>query len=238
MLPVRTGVGKATLGSGPFDRLDNCAPRCLSSLGLGPCPDTPNATKTVAFTVAVVALSAKMAKADGVVSQAEAEAFQAIFHADADEMRNVKRIFDLAKQDVAGFESYAEQIANLLESEPQLMRDVFEGLFNIAASDGVLHQNEEAYLQAVAEIFGIGSDEYRAIRARFVDDPDDAYTVLGLKRSNSDAEVRAQYRRLVRENHPDALMARGVPKEFVDMADRKLAAINAAYEEIERERGL
>ena len=136
----------------------------MCSLGLGPCPDTPNATKTVAFTVAVVALSAKMAKADGVVSQAEAEAFQAIFHADADEMRNVQRIFDLAKQDVAGFESYAEQIANLLESEPQLMRDVFEGLFNIAASDGVLHQNEEAYLQAVAEIFGIGSDEYRAIR--------------------------------------------------------------------------
>jgi DnaJ like chaperone protein len=201
--------------------------RVMCSLGLGPCPDMPNATKTVAFTVAVVALSAKMAKADGVVSQAE-----------ADEMRNVQRIFDLAKQDVAGFESYAEQIANLLESEPQLMRDVFEGLFNIAASDGVLHQNEEAYLQAVAEIFGIGSDEYRAIRARFVDDPDDAYTVLGLKRSNSDAEVRAQYRRLVRENHPDALMARGVPKEFVDMADRKLAAINAAYEEIERERGL
>ena len=78
----------------------------------------------------------------------------------------------------------------------------------------------------------------RTNTAQFVDDPDDAYTVLGLKRSNSDAEVRAQYRRLVRENHPDALMARGVPKEFVDMADRKLAAINAAYEEIERERGI
>ena len=212
--------------------------RLMCNLGLGPCPDTPNATRTVAFTVAVVALSAKMAKADGVVSQVEADAFQAIFQTDASEMRNVQRIFDLAKQDVAGFESYAEQMATLLESEPQLKRDVFEGLFNIAASDGVLHQNEEAYLEVVAEIFGIAPDEYRAIRARFVDDPDDAYIVLGLKRSNTDDEVRAQYRRLVRENHPDALIARGVPKEFVDMADRKLAAINAAYEEIERERGL
>ena len=212
--------------------------RLMCNLGLGPCPDTPNATRTVAFTVAVVALSAKMAKADGVVSQVEADAFQAIFQTDASEMRNVQRIFDLAKQDVAGFESYAEQMATLLESEPQLKRDVFEGLFNIAASDGVLHLNEEAYLEVVAEIFGIAPDEYRAIRARFVDDPDDAYIMLGLKRSNTDDEVRAQYRRLVRENHPDALIARGVPKEFVDMADRKLAAINAAYEEIERERGL
>mgnify|MGYP001811702885 FL=1 len=212
--------------------------RLMCNLGSGPCPDTPNATRTVAFTVAVVALSAKMAKADGVVSQAEADAFQAIFQTDASEMRNVQRLFDLAKQDVAGVESYAEQMATLLESEPQLKRDVFEGLFNIAASDGVLHQNEEAYLEVVAEIFGIAPDEYRAIRARFVDDPDDAYIVLGLKRSNTDDEVRAQYRRLVRENHPAALFARGVPKEFVDMADRKLAAINAAYEEIERERGL
>lgn len=212
--------------------------RLMCSLGLGPCPDTPNATKTVAFTVAIVALSAKMAKADGVVSQAEAEAFQAIFQTDPSEMRNAQRIFDLAKQDVAGFESYAKQIAQLLESEPQLKRDVFEGLFNIAASDGVLHQSEEAYLETVAGIFGIAPDEYRAIRARFVDDPDDVYTVLGLKRSNTDDEIRAQYRRLVRENHPDALIARGVPKEFVDMADRKLAAINAAYEEIARERGL
>jgi DnaJ like chaperone protein len=212
--------------------------RLMCSLGLGPCPDTPNATKSVAFTVAIVALSAKMAKADGVVSQAEADAFQAIFHTDPNEMANVKRIFDLAKQDISGFESYAEQIAKLLDNEPQLKRDVFEGLFNIAASDGILHEKEESYLETVAEIFGIAPAEYRAIRARFVDDPDDAYTVLGLTRANTDAEIRTQYRRLVRETHPDALIARGVPKEFVDMADRKLAAINAAYEEIAQERGL
>lgn len=218
--------------------LKSALDRLMCSLGLGPCPDTPNATKSVAFTVAIVALSAKMAKADGVVSQAEADAFQAIFQTDARELGNVQRIFDLAKQDVSGFESYAEQIATLLRNEPQLMRDVFEGLFNIAASDGILHENEETYLETVAEIFGISAVEYRAIRAQFVDDPDDAYTVLGLTRANTDAEIRTQYRRLVRETHPDALIARGVPKEFIDMADRKLAAINAAYEEIARERGL
>jgi DnaJ like chaperone protein len=150
----------------------------------------------------------------------------------------VQGIFDLAKQDVAGFESYAHQIANLLANEPQLKRDVFEGLFNIAAADGILHKSEEIYLSQVAEIFGFSSDVYRSVRAQFVHDPDDAYTVLGLTRDVTDAELRAHYRRLVRDNHPDAMIARGVPKEFIDIATRKLAAINAAYEKIAEERGL
>lgn len=212
--------------------------RLMCGLGLGPCPDGPAATHQVAFTVAVVALSAKMAKADGIVSQIERDAFQEIFKTSANEARNVQRIFDLAKQDVAGFESYAHQMANLLVTEPQLKRDVFEGLFNIAASDGVLHRSEEVYLAQVAEIFGFSESVYRSVRAQFVDDPDDAYTVLGLQPDISDTELKSHYRRLVRENHPDAMMARGVPPKFIDMANRKLAAINAAYEEIAQERGL
>lgn len=210
----------------------------MCSLGLGPCPDDNNATRKIAFTVAVVALSAKMAAADGVVSQIERDAFQEIFKTSASEVENVQHIFDLAKQDVAGFESYARQMANMLISEPQLKRDVFEGLFNIAAADGVLHRSEEAYLKQVAEIFGYSDATYRSVRAQFVHDPDDAYTVLGLRPDVSDADLRAQYRRLVRENHPDVMIARGVPEEFIDMATRKLAAINAAFERIARERGI
>lgn len=210
--------------------------RLMCSLGLGPCPDSTNATRKIAFTVAVVALSAKMAAADGVVSQIERDAFQQIFQTSPDDAKNVQRIFDLAKQDVAGFESYAQQMADLLVSEPQLKRDVFEGLFNIAAADGVLHRSEETYLEQVAEIFGYSQQTYRSVRAQFVDDPDDAYTVLGLDPGVSDAELQARYRQLVRENHPDVMIARGVPEEFIDMATRKLAAINAAYERIVRER--
>ncbi|MFY0613227.1 MAG: DnaJ family molecular chaperone [Hyphomicrobiaceae bacterium] len=210
----------------------------LCGLGLGPCPDDNNATRKIAFTVAVVALSAKMAAADGVVSQIERDAFQVIFKTPADEMGNVQHVFDLAKQDVAGFESYARQMASMLTSEPQLKRDVFEGLFNIAAADGVLHRSEEAYLKQVAEIFGYSEETYRSVRAQFVHDPDDAYTVLGLQSDVSDDDLRARYRLLVRENHPDVMIARGVPEEFIDMATRKLAAINAAYERIARERGI
>jgi len=210
----------------------------LFRLGLGPCPSDETVVHKLAFTVAVVALSAKIAKADGVVSQIEREAFQEIFKTSPDEAENVARIFDLAQQDVAGFESYAQQMADLLVSEPEFKRDVFEGLFNIAAADGILHRAEEHYLQQVAEIFGYPPETYRSVRAQFVHDPDDAYTVLGLSPSASSDDIKARYRQLVRETHPDMMVARGVPEEFIDMATRKLAAINAAYERIERERGL
>ena len=210
----------------------------LGSLGLGRCPTEDGAANRIAFTIAVVALSAKMAKADGVVTEIEQEMFRQVFEAEAGEVENVQRIFDLAKEDVAGFDSYARQIATMLAGEPELKRDVLEGLFNIAAADGILHEQEERYLQAVAEILEISSETFRAIRAQFVADPDGAYSVLGLDPGASNDVVRTRYRRLVRENHPDAMMARGVPAEFLDMATRKLAAINSAYETIARERGL
>ena len=196
------------------------------------------ATNQVAFTAAVIALSAKMAKADGVATGIEAEAFERMFRPPPEEIGNVRRLFDLATRDVAGYDSYARQINRLLEGEPQLKRDVFDGLFLIAAADGVLHADEEAYLRNVAAIFGIEEPEYRRIRAMFVRDPDDAYTVLGVPPDVSNEDLKTRYRALVREHHPDSLIARGVPGEFVEMANRKLAAITAAYEEVSKERGL
>ena len=212
--------------------------RLMCGLGLGPCPDDELATNKVAFTVAVVALSAKLAKADGIVSQVERETFREVFKPSESQAANVQRVFDLAKEDVAGYESYAEQINGLLGTNQRLKRDVYEGLFNIAAADEILHGEEERQLKRIGEIFGYSDREYRSIRAQFVHDPDDAYVVLGVPAEIGDAALRAHYRQLVRENHPDALVARGVPPEFVDMANRKLAAINAAYEQIASERGL
>lgn len=212
--------------------------RLLSGLGLGPCPEGRKARNSVAFTIAVVALSAKIAKADGIVTQVETEAFERVFKMPEGEAKNVQRIFDLAKKDVAGFESYARQIASMLVDEPQLKRDVFEGLFHIAASDGVLHRDEEAQLRRVSEIFGLSDLDYRSVRALFVHDPNDAYTVLGVKPDVDDETLKSHYRQLVRENHPDVLIARGVPDTFLEMATRKIAAINSAYEQVAKERGL
>lgn len=194
------------------------------------------ASRQVAFTIAFVGLAAKMAKADGVAVAVETEAFEKTFYVPPEERANVQRVYDLAAQDVAGYEAYAERIARLLENEPRLLRDVFEALFTIAAADGVLHQAEEAFLRDVAACFGMSEDEYFSVRRIFVNDPAGKYDVLGVSPDVSDGELKARYRQLVRENHPDRLAAEGVPREFLVMADRKLAAINTAYDAIEKER--
>jgi DnaJ like chaperone protein len=191
----------------------------------------------VAFTIGVIALSAKMAKADGVVSPLEVAAFKKIFQSAPDEAANVERMFNLAKQDVAGYEAYADQIAALLKDDRKLLQDVLEGLLHMATADGVLHPKEDAFLADVAERFGFSPSEFRFFRARFVKDNCNPYDVLRLDPSASDEDIKAQYRKLVRDNHPDKLMGRGVPADFVEIATRKLAAINAAYDTIVKERG-
>jgi DnaJ like chaperone protein len=194
--------------------------------------------RSIAFTIGVIALSAKMAKADGVVSSREVDAFQRVFQFSPEEVANVARVFDLAKQDTAGYEAYADQIAALLGDDRRLLQHVLEGLLFVAAADGALHPKEDLFLQSVARRFAFHDNEYRFFRARFVRDVDNPYDVLKLPPSASNAEIRAQYRKLVSDNHPDKLIGRGVPVEFVDIATRKLAAINAAYESIAKERGL
>jgi DnaJ like chaperone protein len=191
----------------------------------------------VTFTIAVIALAGKMARADGVVSDAEVDAFSRAFRVPQSEEANVRRIFNLARQDVAGFEAYAQQIARLFMGNPAILEDVLDGLFEIAKADGVLHPGEAAFLEKVAEIFGFSPGEYRRIRAsHFAPELTDPYVILGVSYVAGNDEIKRTYRRLVRENHPDSLMARGIPQEFEKLANDKLAAINAAYEAIQKER--
>ena len=194
--------------------------------------------KDVAFTMAVIALSAKMAKADGVVSPMELKAFAEVFRYSPEEAKNVERVFNMAKEDVAGYEAYADQIATLLKDDRKLLQHVLEGLMYVAAADGAMHPKEDEFLKSVAMRFGFSDSEYRFFRARFVIDNANPYDALRLTPDASDAEVKAQYRKLVRDNHPDRLMANGVPAEFLELATRKIAAINVAYDAIARERGL
>jgi DnaJ like chaperone protein len=179
-----------------------------------------------------------MARADGVVTETEFEVFQQVFGVPPEEQANVQRIFNLARQDVAGFEYYAGQIAQLFVGNPAMLEDVLDGLFEIAKADGVLHPEEARFLERVAEIFGFAPGEFRRIRAsHFAPELTDPYVILGLSYSADEEELKQTYRRLVRENHPDSLMARGVPQEFIKLANDKLAAINTAYEKIKQERG-
>ncbi|MCB1520634.1 MAG: TerB family tellurite resistance protein [Hyphomicrobiaceae bacterium] len=207
-----------------------------ASVGLegGRCPT--EAHQRSAFTIAFVALAAKMAKADGVAVAAELEAFERWFKVPADQRDSVRRVFDAAKRDIAGYESYARQIASLLAEEPELKRDVFECLFHIASADGVLHEDEEHFLRRVADVFGLDAAAYAQVRRVFIVDEDDPYAILGADSAMSDAALKAHYRQLAKENHSDRLAAHGVPREFQSVADRKLATINAAYDAIVKER--
>lgn len=191
--------------------------------------------RDVTFSLALIALSAKMAKSDGVVTRQERDAFAQVFEVDARDRRHVDRVFEIAERDMAGFEAYARQVARLYEGERETLGDVLDGLFHIAKADGVIHDRELEYLHRVATVFGFSQAEFSTIRARHVRLADDPYAVLGIARGAGPAEIKGQYRRLVVENHPDRLMARGVPAECRRIASDRLAAINAAFETIERE---
>ena len=210
----------------------------LDALSLGSRPAGSDPQNDVRFTIALIALCAKMARADGVVTHDEITAFKRIVDIPAGEADNMRRLFDLAKQDTAGFESYARQIGKLLDDDPQLRRDVLEGLFVIAAADGVLHEKEDNFLRNAAGYMQITASELQFIRSLFVRDPGNPFAVLGLGPSATDSEIRKRHRELVLANHPDRLIGHGVPPEFVAIAEKKLATINAAFDTITKERGL
>jgi DnaJ like chaperone protein len=147
------------------------------------------------------------------------------------------RVFNLARQDVAGFDVYARRIAAMFRDQPQVLEDILEGLFQIALADGRYHEGEEAFLDTVGEIFGIAPIAFACIEARHLEGRrQDPWAVLGLPRDADLGRVRARWRELVRANHPDKMIARGLPPETVNLANARLAQINHAWEEISARR--
>lgn len=193
-------------------------------------------TDNVAFTIALVALSAKLARSDGAVTRPEEEVFARIVVVPPGERANVRRLFDLAKRDVAGFETYARQIGHMLRDRRTVRHDVLEALFHIAAADGTFHELEEVYLRRVAVLLDIPTAEYGWVRSQFVTDASSPYELLGLTPASTDAELKARHREIVRDTHPDRLVGRGLTPAFIAAAERRLAAVNAAYDVITRER--
>ncbi len=189
--------------------------------------------RSIGFTIAVIGLGAKMAKADGLVTRDEVTAFREVFHIPRNEEANAARIFNMARTDVAGFEEYATRIARMFAAADGVLLDLMEGLFYIAMADGEYHPNEDDFLHRVSEIFGLSEREFRSIRTRFVSDAEpDPWEVLGVDPDTPPDEVRAAWRRLVRDTHPDRMVARGVPEEAVKLAEKRLIAINRAWETI------
>jgi len=195
--------------------------------------------RQIGFTIGVIALGAKMARVDGEVSEVERAAFRDFFEVPPGEEANVERFFDLARRDAGGFETYARQVAALFPDAPEILENVIEGLFSIAQADGRIDAAEADYLAKVANIFGLPSSRFERARAAALGAVEcEPCVVLGIDPLATDEQIREAWLRQVRANHPDRLMAQGLPEEAIAVANRKLALINDAYDRLRRQRGL
>ena len=192
--------------------------------------------RSIAFTIAVIALGAKMAKADGYVTTDEVKAFRQVFRIPSGEENNAARVFNLARQDVTGYELYAKRISLMFGQGHQTLVDLLEGLFNIATADNDYHPNEDKFLSMVSSIFGLKEAQFKAIRARCVPNMEpDPYTVLGVDLNDDFAKIKEAWRDLVRTYHPDRMIARGLPEEAINLAERRIIQINKAFEAIKKD---
>ncbi len=190
-----------------------------------------------AFSTAVTALGAKLAKADGQAQSSEYAAFSEVFQPTPASEGNVRRLYQLARQTTRGFEGYARRLQKRYRTCPQLLEDVLDGLFYVATSDGVMTADELAYLARVSELFGQSPLVFRRIKATHLGaEAGDPYVVLGVAPDASEAEVRGAWKAALSQSHPDRARARGLPAEFIEVAEAKAAAINAAFDTVMRER--
>jgi len=199
-------------------------------------PDTdgrPGPINQAGLVAALVALGAKMAKADGAVRPEDVEAFKQVFKTDPETEDSVGRFFDLARQTTLGYERYARIIARHFRARPAALEDVMDGLFHIALADGIVTDEEAEFLRKVSDVFGFSEREFARIKAAHLGrDAEDPYLILGVDETISDEDLKRAYRRQASANHPDKLIARGLPTELLGLANHKMAIINRAYAQI------
>lgn len=191
--------------------------------------------KSVAFTIAVIALGAKMAKADGEVTRDEVVAFRQIFQISREDEAQAAKVFDLARQDVAGFDIYAQKIVRMFGDDHEILRDLIEGLFHISMADGHYHPAEDTFIFEVSKIFGMPKKLFDCLRSRYVPGAEpDPYSVLNIGHDADLSDIRKAWKTLVRAEHPDNLHARGLPDEAIALANTRLITINKAWEDIKQ----
>ncbi|BAJ82571.1 DnaJ family protein [Acidiphilium multivorum AIU301] len=190
------------------------------------------------FAIGATVLAAKLAKCDGPVVRAEIDAFKRQFRIEDAAIPTIGHLFDQAREDASGFEPYARQLGESFADNRLALEQVLGALFAIARADGPVNAREADMLARIGALFGLGE----AARARAANPSggnlgEDPYQVLGIARTSSTEAIRAHWKALMRENHPDQLAARGVPAEFIARATERVARINAAWDTIKRERG-
>ncbi len=232
---------EGVLGRGPFAAAGRALPGAADLAAM-------LGNRETLFAISVIVLSAKLAKVDGPVKRAEIDTFKRSFRIPPENLNEVAQLFDRARDSAEGFEPFAERLGEAFADNKSMLEDVLAALFAIARADGPVNNAELGFLKQAH--IALGLDRLAWERAKdgrasgstgstaASESATDAYMTLGVSRAASDDELRQAWRRLMRENHPDSLAARGVPQEFVKRATDKVAEINAAWDRIKRERGL
>ena len=195
-----------------------------------------NSGREVVFTIALIALSAKMAKADGHVTRDEILAFRQKVDIPAKDIEDVSRLWDLARQTPDGFDGYARQLAGMFPVASPIFDQLMDLLFYIARADGQITDLELDYLKQIAGILGYDDKGFDRLCLIYGDPDANPYHVLGVHPDDSDTTIRQAWINLARHHHPDALMAAGLPEEFIRAASERLATINTAYDDITQRR--
>ena len=191
------------------------------------------AYRSIAFTAGVIALSAKMAKADGKVTKEEIITFRRLVQIPKENVEQVGKLWELAKKTTDGYDLYAQQISSLFKKEQAILERILDLLFEIAKSDGVIQESELKYLKHVSEILDFNDQTFLRLLALHKPD-NNPYEILGLSPSVDPKTVNQTWKKLIKENHPDRLIGEGMPEEFIESANQKLSLINEAYEEIKK----
>ncbi len=245
------------MGSKPQSRIGIRCPYCghhVKPLSDGHCPICGSDLKATyssqpqtefdkqfLFYVTLTSLVAKMAKADGIITRDEIRVFDDFLKKElrlsVEERKIVAQIFNQAKHSPEDPMNFARQFRQLIGHQPEVLHTMIQLLFKIALADGQYHPEEEKFIRQVAQIFGLSSFEFEQIRALFVQVNHKAYQILGVHPQANIAEIKSAYKKLVNQYHPDRLMAKGVPEDFIQLANEKMIEINNAYEQIRKERG-
>ena len=194
------------------------------------------ALKQIGFTIGVIVLSAKMAKADGKVTVEEIKAFKEKINVQENEIKNVAKLWDQAKKTTDGFEVYAKQISDLLEKNSSVLEELLTLLIIIAQADGKITIPEIEYLKKVGDIFGFSNEDFERIYSSQSGICSDPYQILGVSQNNPIEAIKQKWKQLAINHHPDRLISQGIPEDLIQKSSSRLKEINNAWDIIQKQR--
>ncbi|MBW2487039.1 MAG: TerB family tellurite resistance protein [Deltaproteobacteria bacterium] len=192
-----------------------------------------------AFFISLFSILGKLSKIDGVVTRDEIAVVQDFINGlpiDETEKQFARQIFNQAKDSPYRIDDFAAQLYQVVKDQPPLIHSYFDLLFKIVAADGTFHSAEEAALKRVKEIFNIGDKQYEDIKALYFNDLDKHYKMLNCTPESTNEEIKSNYKKLVKDFHPDVIISKGLPEEFIDFASNRFREIQESYQKIRQER--